>query len=199
VFDLVLQLIWTVLSSIAVFLALFATHYAKQEAHLTKEERAFQRSRFITNGRLVIAEQQYSQAAKLLWAHRGVYVHQTLFLITGLYALYAPSLPAPENLPTMQTVIIPLCLLGAQFVIVAMQVLLFLVSKEQREAREDWSAKQVDETHLQESVDAGIEIAKDTNERVVEMQERGQSDQPLEQKDRAEGVIHRHPHEDDDS
>jgi uncharacterized membrane protein len=172
VFEAVITYTWTILSVLAVLLALWATSYAKREARQTREERAYQRSRRVTNGRLVIAEQQCSQAIKLLWAHRGVYVHQGLFLITGLYAL---------------------CLLSAQFVIVGMQVLLFLVSREQRQAREDWESREQDTTHLQESVDAGIEIARDTNERVTEMQERGQSDQPLEQKDRAEGELHRHP------
>jgi hypothetical protein len=193
VFEAVITYTWTILSVLAVLLALWATSYAKREARQTREERAYQRSRRVTNGRLVIAEQQCSQAIKLLWAHRGVYVHQGLFLITGLYALFHPSLPEPENLPTIRSVVIPLCLLSAQFVIVGMQVLLFLVSREQRQAREDWESREQDTTHLQESVDAGIEIARDTNERVTEMQERGQSDQPLEQKDRAEGELHRHP------
>ena len=195
-FEAIITYTWTTLSAGAVVLAFLATSYAKREARQTREERAFQRSRLITNGRLILAEQQYSQAVKLLWAHRGVYVHQTLFLITGLYALFAPSLPEPEQLPTIRSVVIPLCLLGAQFVIVGMQVLLFLVSREQREARREWSAKEHHEAHLQESVDAGIEIAKDTNERVTEIQERGLADQPEEKLDREEGKTHRHPRED---
>lgn len=171
-FDTFIQLTWIALSSIAVVLALWATSYAKKEARDTREERAFQRSRHVTNGRLVIAEQQHSQAVKLLWAHRGVYAHQAFFLAAGLYALLAPSLPKPEHLPVLQSIVIPLALLAAQFVIVVMQVLLFLLTREQRQARKEWVSKDTEAEHLQKSVDAGFQVAEDTNERVRDVQER---------------------------
>lgn len=192
-FDMAIQLTWTSLSFVAVILALLATNFAKDEARETKEERSFQRSRRAKNGLLILAEQQASQAYKLLWAHRMVYIHQSLFFFAGFYALFSPSLPEPEHLPTIRSVAIPVSLVAAQFVIVGMQLVLFQVTREQRRARKEWGKAEDSEAteHLQASVDEGVGVARDTNERIRDMQEQGNTDRGEERIDREEGREHR--------
>lgn len=153
-FDLVVTLVWTVLSFAAVLLARYGTRISRNEADDTEQELKAQRDRITPNGILVLALQQASQSRFLMWVNRGAYFHQILFFSVGILSMYSLLFgigsPAPPTtgLKFLREMYAPLALLTAQFVIVAMQVALIYITRGQRQARFRLAALEKDDADV---------------------------------------------------
>jgi uncharacterized membrane protein len=120
---------WVVASLIAVLLALWAI----QRAYRVKRETCLDLEAILTkgvaNGRVLFARQQEAEARLIFWAHAGIVVHQTLFLLVGLYAMSHPDPnEIPVGTPFLEAVGVPVAMLVAQWIAVGVNICLVLVT-----------------------------------------------------------------------
>jgi hypothetical protein len=168
---------WLIISSIYVFDA---------SRVFLRTQRAYRLARSLRNGR-ALALRVRRQAS---WKHLVI---STTGLLVGLASTYRwVFLPHPPPDTEIFSMIMTEGLVLIMFLMwrIKRDNLSYIRQIDEIRQRHEL---QEDTAHLQESVDAGVEIAKDTNQRVTEMQQRGQADQPEEQADREEGRVHRYP------
>jgi hypothetical protein len=119
---------WAIASLIAVVVALWAI----RRAHRVKREMELDLKAIIkagvVNGRVSFAKQQEAEGGFIFWAHAGIVVHQTLFLLVGIYAITHPEPPPPVGTPFLEAIGIPLIMLVAQWLAVGVNLCLVLVT-----------------------------------------------------------------------
>ena len=161
---MLLEILWCVVASIGLMRGTDLLHEAVVDRRALGE---------VQNGRRIIANAQVEEA----WM--GVCIYFFLLAPGALALAYHLGLTSLKN----RLSLVP-------FFLVAALLMLFF-----RQERRAFYRRKLLAGGLapipSEQIDNIEETTQDTNARVTEMQERGQSDQPLEQTDRSEGHTHR--------
>lgn len=130
-----ISIIWTIISSIIVLLALGSALYGSLEYADCRLDLQESRRLKAPLRQIALANKYKVNAHRMFWTHILILLHQGLFLHAGLYALFSPNLPPPRDLPTIASLIIPVDLIAAQIFLVVAQVLLFLIMRRKQLSR----------------------------------------------------------------